>query len=507
MGMSDPEKPDFGAGIAASHLKDGAPLAGTVEGDAVVLVRTGGRLCAVSGECTHLGAPLETGAVIDGELRCPWHHARFALETGEAVGAPAIEPLSCYSVEETDGIVRVTGKAPPARHPRRPAGSDMILIVGGGAAGHACADMLARAGQGDRVTILSADEDPPYDRTFCSKQYLAGKKDRDACLMPIPGLGDGTAPTIRTGVEVVEIDVAGHAVLTRDGERIGYGTLVLATGAEPLVPDFAGSDGEAVHVLRTLTDADALIAAADKAETIAILGASFIGLEVAASLTGCGRQVVVIAEDAVPLAPVLGEEAGRFVQHLHEEKGVRFHLGRTLGSYDGTSLTLDDGTMVVADLLVVGAGVKPRIALAKAAGLALADGEDGIRVDARLATSAETIYAIGDVASYPDPRLGHPIRVEHWVHAQRQGQHLARHLLGETQAGFGDTPFFWSGHYGTSLRYVGHAPTEDGRIEGSIDDGDFALFFREGGEEQALLTCGRDLQSLEVEAQWEKETA
>jgi NADPH-dependent 2,4-dienoyl-CoA reductase/sulfur reductase-like enzyme/nitrite reductase/ring-hydroxylating ferredoxin subunit len=496
--------PDFAAGVPAHSLSH-KPLAGQVDGKAVILVRAGGRICAVSGECTHLGAPLETGLVVGTEIRCPWHHARFSLETGEALGAPAIEPLSCYTIEERDGTVRVADRT--YLKPSRVAAMDggAIVIIGGGAAGYACADMLARAGQGDRVTILSADADPPYDRTFCSKHYLTGEKSRAECMMPTAGLGLGHPPRVRTGVEVSSIDVAIREVVTVDGERIGYSALVLATGAEPMVPVFNGSDHEGVYQLRTLADADALIEAAKTAKTVAILGAGFIGLEVAASLRARDLDVTVVGAEQVPLASVLGEEAGRFVQSLHEAKAVRFRLDRKVVGYDGTSVTLDDGDMVQADMLIVGAGVKPRIALAKEAGLILASDEDGIAVDGRFATSAEGVFAIGDVASYPDPRLNHSIRVEHWAHAQRQGQHLARVLLGNTEAAFRDVPFFWSTHHDIGIHYIGHVATPKvRRIEGAIEDGEFAIFLREGGEDRALVTLERDLQSLEVEAAWEQ---
>ncbi len=505
-------KPDFAAGIPSSDLKPDTILAGEFDGKAVVLVRQGDRVRALSGECTHLGAGLEQGIIAAGELRCPWHHARFAIDTGEAVGAPAIEPLSCFAVTEEDGVIRVTGNADadtdagtqaspkPAPDQRR------IVIVGGGAAGHACADVLERAGQGDRVLILSADADAPYDRTFCSKQYLAGKKERDECMLP-SGAGQAAASAeVRTGTTVTALYTQAKTLSTADGQSVSYDTLILATGAEPIVPDIDGFDRDTVHVLRTLGDADALIGAAQNAKSVAVMGASFIGLEVAASLRQRKLSVTVIAKDDVPLGGVLGEEVGRFVRGLHEDKGVAFRLGRTIESYDGKAVTLDDGSTVDADLLVLGAGVKPRVELAEAAGIALATKEEGggVRVDATLATSAEGVFAIGDIASYPDPRLGHSIRVEHWVHAQRQGQYLARRLLGEVEEGFGDTPFFWSGHYDTSLRYVGHAASaKDRRIEGDVDEGAFAVFFREDGKEQALLTCQRDVEALEVEARWD----
>lgn len=502
------KKPDFAAGIPSDDLKPDTILAGEFDGKAVVLVRQGGRVRALSGECTHLGAGLEQGIVAADELRCPWHHARFAIETGEAVGAPAIEPLSCYAVAEEDGVIRVTGKASTDTQASQKLEPDQrrVVIVGGGAAGHACADVFERSGQGDQVLILSADADAPYDRTFCSKQYLAGKKEREDCMLP-SSAGPATASVeLRTGITVTGIDTQTKTVYTANGQTISYETLILAMEAEPIVPDIDGFDHDNVHVLRTLADADALIAAAKEAKSVAVMGASFIGLEVAASLRQRKLPVTVIAKDDVPLAAVLGEEVGRFVRGLHEDKGVAFQLRRTIASYDGATATLDDGSTVDADLLVLGAGVKPRTELAEKAGIRLATKEEGggVRVDATLATSADGVFAIGDIASYPDPRLGHAIRVEHWVHAQRQGQYLARRLLGEVKKGFGDTPFFWSGHYDTSLRYVGHsASAKDHRIEGDVDEGEFAVFFRENGEEKALLTCQRDVEALEVEAKWD----
>ncbi len=497
---------DLGTGMPAADLHDDKPLAGSFGGDDVILVRHGGKLCAFAGKCTHQGAPLETGMVIDGTVRCPWHHARFSLVDGEAVSAPAFAPLDTFIVVEADGVVTVTGK--PERTHAAPSTPSIgkIVIVGGGAAGHACADMFARSGLSGDVTILSDDADAPYDRTTVSKDYLADDAEREDTALPEPSLGSGPAPKIRTGVAVASIDVEGRTVVTADHDRVPYDVLVLATGATPITPDTVKS-AENVFVLRTLADADALKAAAKEAERAIVLGASFIGLEAAASLTQAGLTVTVIARDSVPLAKVAGSEVGKFVQALHEEKGVTFHLDRELSQFDGHTATLDDGTTLEGDLLVVGVGVEPRIDLAEAAGLTIADKDagGGVAVDAQLQTSTDGIYAIGDIASYPDPRLGHPIRVEHWVHAQRQGQWLARSLLGEGSGGYGDTPFFWTGQYDTTLHYVGHvAKPGDRRIEGDVAAGDFAVFLKEDGKEQAVMTCGdHDGIALEKEAAWD----
>ena len=435
---SDDAGPDLRAGVAASDLPEGAVLAGSVNGEAVLLARVGGRVHAVGATCTHLGGPLGEGVLAGGEVRCPWHHARFALATGEAVGAPALDPLPCFAVEERGGRVFVTGRRARPERPRpaaEPPGR--VVILGGGAGGHACAELLARAGHGGRVTVLTDDPDPPYDRTFLSKQYLIGMAGRDDCALDGAGIygpegaSDGVVRLVRG--RAAAIDLERREVVTEDGGRHAFDALVIATGAEPKRPEGPGLDGPGVFVLRTLADADRIIAAAEAGRRAALLGASFVGLEVAASLRQRDVEVEVVAPDEVPLERVVGAEVGRMIQGVHEERGVRFRLGRKASGFQGRSLALDDDSAVDADLVVAGIGVAPRTTLARQAGLAMASEDEGggVRVDARLETSAPSVYAVGDVASYPDPHVGRRIRVEHWVHAERQGQHVARVLMGE----------------------------------------------------------------------------
>jgi len=497
---------DLANGIASTDLEEGRILAGVVDGRDVVLVRHRGRVCALAGICTHLKAPLADGIVADGTLRCPWHHARFDVETGEAVGAPAFAPLDRFAVVEEQGRVRVEGPAPrveaaPAKTGRR---IGRVVIIGGGGAGHACAEMLARYGADATVTLLSDEPDAPYDRTFCSKQYLAGKAERDDTALPPPGEG----MTLRTGVAVTRIDRDAGAVVLGDGERVAYDILVLATGSAAVPPDFYGANRDDVHVVRGLADADRLIAALAGSARAIVIGSSYVGLEVAASLVGRGLEVAVVSDADLPLEKTAGPEVGAMIRDLHQSKGVTFHLNRRVARWDGHAATLDDGSRVEGDLLVAGIGAKPRTELAEAAGLTLAAKEagGGVQVDACLRTSDPAIHAIGDIASVPDPRLGHPIRVEHWVVAQRMGQWLARHLMGEGEAEYAEVPFFWSGHYDLSLRYVGHvASTEDRAIDGDVAGRDFVVSFAEEGRERAVLTAGRDVLALEKEHGWERD--
>lgn len=500
MSASD-DLPDLARGVPATALADGAAVAGRFDGERVLIVRSGDRLCALAGTCTHLQAPLEQGRVADGHLTCPWHHARFSLDTGEAVAAPAFDPLARYDVDEADGCVRVTGRAEkPPRHAGGERAPGRVVIVGGGAGGHACAELLARAGHGRAVTLVSDDLHPPYDRTFCSKQYLVGGQvSREDCLLGTGELWDGVGNVVlRQPRRAVAIDRGTRTVELDDGELLPFDHLVLAPGGEPVRPDTPGLDHPDVHLLRTLHDADRIIAGAERARHAAVIGASFVALEAAASLRQRGLEVDVIAPDPVPLAKVVGEEIGRMIRSVHEEKGVRFRLGRKVEGYEQGLLTMDDGSTLFADLVVLGVGVTPRTELAEAAGLALAGAEagGGIEADDRLRTSDPDVFVIGDAASYPEQRLGRRLRIEHWVHAQRQGQHVARLLMG-ADGPFRDTPFFWSAHFDTGLRYMGHAaPGAEPTIDGSTEERCFTARYGE----DAVATCNRDRDALEAEA-------
>jgi NADPH-dependent 2,4-dienoyl-CoA reductase/sulfur reductase-like enzyme len=284
-------------------------------------------------------------------------------------------------------------------------------------------------------------------------------------------------------------------VTLNGGESLGYDDLVLALGAEPRRPPIPGCDGPNALVLRSMADADAIMAAAKGARRVAVLGASFIGLEVAAALRQRGLEVHVAAPEPIPLARVLGNVAGGWIRRLHEKNGVIFHLGRGTESFRDGRLRLESGEAIEADFLVVGTGVKPRTDLAEAAGLNVAN---GVIVDSRLRTSAPGIYAVGDVARFPDPGTGELIRIEHWVHAERQGQHAARVLLGADEP-FRDTPFFWSAHYGTTINYVGHAEIFDiPRVEGSLEEENATIWFEWNGRLMGAATVGRDVESLRV---------
>jgi NADPH-dependent 2,4-dienoyl-CoA reductase/sulfur reductase-like enzyme/nitrite reductase/ring-hydroxylating ferredoxin subunit len=494
--------PDLAAGVGADEVAEGAMLAGHVGGDPVLIARVGGELFAVAATCTHYSGPLAEGILVGDTVRCPWHHACFSLRSGEALRAPALNPIDCWKVETSGGRIRVTGKlAPPAPRaaPANPPPS--VVIVGGGAAGAAAAEQLRKEGYAGPITMLSAEPNPPVDRPNLSKDYLAGSAPEAWVTLRPPEFYREHDIALRTGVEVTALDPKSRRVTLAGGETIEYGACLLATGAEPVRLPIPGADRPTVHYLRTLADSRAIIAAAEQARRAVVVGASFIGLETAASLRARKLDVTVVAPDRTPLERVLGPELGGFVRSVHEEHGVVFRLGTKPSAIEDGAVRLDDGSSLPADLVVIGVGVKPRVALAEAAGLTL---DRGVAVNELLETSAPGVFAAGDIARWPDARSGERIRVEHWVVAERQGQTAARNILGRRER-FAAVPFFWSLHYDVGISYVGHAERWD-RVDvaGSFAERSVTVSYRAGDRIAAMAMVYRDRQNLEAEAAMER---
>lgn len=498
-----PSGPNLVEGVPATDVPEGCKLVGRVGEEEVLVARVGGVLCAIGAHCTHYGGPLGDGLLVGETVRCPWHHAHFCLKSGEALAAPAIDSVKRWTVEEAEGVIRVAPEpaVTPARRARPTrAGPRRVVIIGGGAAGFACAEMLRREGFDGDLAILSADADAPYDRPNCSKDYLAGEAPPEWMpLRPESWYTDNDVD-LQLNAEAERLDVTAKSVSLKDGRSFAWDACLIATGAEPVRLPIDGFQRPDVRVLRTLRDADAIAAAAGKAKCVAVVGASFIGLEAAAALRRRGLDVHVVAPETVPLGRVMGDDIGRWVRALHEKTGIVFHLGCTVKGWADGRLALDGGTTIAADFLVAGTGVRPRIAIAEAAGLAC---DRGIAVDAHLRTSGPGVYAAGDVARFPDRRSGENIRIEHWVHAERQGQHVARTMLGD-DASFADAPFFWSVNQDATIRYVGHAETFDPpKVDGSLERQDAEVKFTRAGRLMALATVGRDVRSLEAGVEFE----
>ena len=504
---STPQGPDLSAGVAENALADGEMLAGHVGDDAVVLARSGDAFFAVGATCTHYGGPLADGIVVGDTIRCPWHHACFSLRTGEALRAPALVPLACWTTERRDGKVCVRAKEERAAVRRAPSGTKMPernVIVGGGAAGFAAAEMLRRNDYDGSITMLSSDAAPPVDRPNLSKDYLAGNAPEEWIPLRDDTFYAERDIDLRLERTIAAIDPRAREVVTADGSRIGYDRLLLATGAEPVRLPLPGMDLPHVHTLRTLADSRAIIAQAANTRVAVVMGASFIGLEVAASLRARDIEVHVVAPDKRPMEKVLGPQLGDFVRDLHETHGVIFHLENTASAIERDRVLLPSGATLAADLVVVGVGVRPRIALAQDAGLTI---DRGVAVNEYLETSARDVFAAGDIARWPDPHTGTSIRVEHWVVAERQGQTAALNMLGAHER-FEAVPFFWSQHYDMPINYVGHAEGwDDIAIDGDIAKRDCTLRYRRGGRALAVASIGRDRESLLAELAMERDIA
>jgi NADPH-dependent 2,4-dienoyl-CoA reductase/sulfur reductase-like enzyme/nitrite reductase/ring-hydroxylating ferredoxin subunit len=495
---------DLTTGVAADSVVDGGMLAGHVGDEEVVLVRRGKEFFAIGAHCTHYGGPLAEGLVVGETVRCPWHHAAFDLRSGEAVRAPALAPVSCWRVERQGNQIFVRDKAPSqARGAAKRAGShpSSVVIIGGGAAGLAAADMLRREEYAGPITIVSADSDAPVDRPNLSKDYLAGQAQDDWIPLWPANLYSERRVELALSSLVKSIDTVAKTILLENGSRREYGALLIATGAEPVRLPIPGADTARVFYLRSFVDSRAIVEHAKSAKRAVVVGASFIGLEVAASLRTRGITVEVVAPEQRPLERVMGAEIGRFVQKIHEEHGVVFHLGETVQSIAGEKVTLSGGSTLRADLIVIGAGVRPSMAVAERSGLAI---DRGISVNEFLETSAGGVYAAGDVARWPNPHTGARIRVEHWVVAERMGQTAAKNMLGARER-FDAVPFFWSQQYDVNIRYVGHAERWDTvRVDGSLEARDASVSYLRSGTRLAVASISRDRENLQAEVELER---
>jgi apoptosis-inducing factor 3 len=503
--MNDQQMPNFKTGFQLRNLPDGQPVAGKVDDDDVILVRRGLSVFAVGAFCTHYHGSLADGLVVDDTVRCPLHHACFSLRTGEALRAPAFDKIDCWRTEQVGDTVFVREKLiqPETSSGGASATLKSIVIVGGGAAAFAAAEMLRRERYDGRLVMISADDSEPYDRPNLSKDYLVGTAPPEWIPLKPPDFYTGLKIELLLNARVAAIHAQKHKLVLDEGTTYDYDALLLATGAEPVNLSIPGAAASRVHYLRSFADSKTIAEKASSAKRVLVIGASFIGLEVAASLRGRNIEVHVVAPESQPLEKVLGVEVGGFLRNLHESHGVVFHLGRTVDHVRDSDVILSDGTILDADLIVVGAGVVPNVALANDAGLTV---DLGIVVNQYLETSHGGIYAAGDATRWPDERPGQAVRVEHWVVAERQGQVAAKNMLGHREA-FDAVPFFWSQHYDVTINYVGHAERWDEvLIDGSLEERNCTISFRLEGKTVAVATIARDLASLRAELSMERGT-
>jgi len=463
------EGTDWKRAASEQELVEGRPLAVEIEGKKLLLVRLEDRIYACGNECSHYHAPLSDGLLAGHIVTCPWHNARFDVRTGGLEAAPGLNDLPTWETRVAEDAIWV-----------RPAGSGAIpmpegedsrtfLIVGGGAAAGSAAETLRREGFAGRIVMVTDESRGPYDRPNLSKDYLTGEAPAKWLPLRSEKFSARLAFELVTGQPVVSLQATRRTIGLQDGTSLKGEAILLATGGRPRMLDVPGAQLPGVLTLRTWEDADRILAALEgsggqqRAARAVIVGSGFIGLETASSLRKRGLEVAVVGREALPMAGVFGEQIAARLLRLHEDNGVRFHLGRQAVEFRGQErlreVLLDDGTRLEADLAVVGIGIRPATDFLAGSGVALqADG--GIPVNERLETSMPGVFAAGDIAAVPDPRAGGLRRVEHWVEAQRQGSHAARCMLGAS-APYREVPFFWTRSYGGAVRYVGHAVSYD----------------------------------------------
>ena len=474
---------------ALDELTEGDIHPVEVDGTSVLLTRAGDTVYAVSGTCPHAGAPLAEGVRDGDRIICPWHKATFCLRTGAILEPPAVDDLPRYEVHLVSQRVHVTLPELPPEQPARDQDVRLFVIVGAGGAGAVAAQTLRQSGFGGRVVLLDRENRVPYDRTLLSKYHLSGQPGAEKTPLQSQAFYRQHDIERRTA-DVDSVDVIGRTIRFADGESLTYDAVLLATGSTPHLPNLPGAHLQNVFLLRSRADADQILAQAERSTRAVILGASFIGMEVAASLRERGLEVTVVGQESAPFEKQLGPRIGNVFVGLHREQGVVFRLGFEIKSLDGDhlvqSVSLGNGERLAADLVVIGFGVKPETSYVQ--GLKLND-DGSVSVDATL-KAAEGLYAAGDIARFPYQDSA--IRVEHWRVAQQHGRVAALNMMGR-EVRYGSVPVFWTIQYLKRLDYVGHAEAwDDVVVHGDLEKPEFLAYYVKDGKVVAAVGLDRD---------------
>ena len=373
-----------------------------------------------------------------------------------------------------------------------------FLLIGGGIASAGCASELRKRGAEGSILLVGRESEPPYDRPPLSKEYLRGESERSDAHVHAADWYEDNDVELATGTSVMSLDPEARTAKLQGGEEVGFGRALLATGAMVNLLRVDGAQLEGIHYLRAFGNSDSIRDDVAERERVVLIGGSYIGAEVAASLVELGKRPTIVTIEDVVLSGGFGEEVGRYFHRLLESKGVEILGGEALAAFEGdervAKVLTESGREIPCDAVVIGAGVRPDTMLAARAGLEV---DDGVVCDSGLETSVEGIFAAGDCCSYESELHGRRLRVEHWDVAFQQGRHAARGMLGDKRP-YRIVPYFfsdlsdWAG-----LEYVGPADDWDEVLwRGSADDGEFSAWYLEGGRIVAALSVGRseDLQ-------------
>ena len=476
---------------AVNSVTNGAMVGVEIGEQKILLSRSGDHICAVAGTCPHAGAPLAEGVRCGDRVICPWHKASFDLRSGALVEPPAVDALPHYPVRIETGRIVVSLQAIPVPEPNTASDQRCFVILGAGAAGQSAAQTLREEGFSGRLVMVSQEAELPYDRTVLSKYKLSGKPGAEKS--PLQEAGFYTRHRIeRSRAEIAEVDAATATVRFADGSSLSYDAALLATGGSPKRPKLPGADLGGVFVLRTAAEADAILAAAEKARRAVVVGAGFVGMEVAASLRERGLEVTVVMPEATPFEKPLGPMIGSVFARLHQKQGIVFRTGQEVAAFEGddavTTVRLASGERLAADLVVIGGGISPATGMLR--GVTLRE-DGGVPVDRHL-RAADKLWAAGDVAAFPLYGDGEPIRVEHWRVAQQHGRHAALGMLGR-EAPYVSVPVFWTIHFLKRLDYVGHAREwDDIVVDGDLQKPEFVALYVKAGRVDAVIGWDRD---------------
>ena len=476
------------------------------DGKELLLCRIEDKYYALAANCTHYGAPLADGVLSGDRIVCPWHHACFNAKTGSLLEPPAQDNLTKYETSVKNGDVFISvpdseGENQQGRNIVKAVKRDssLYVVIGGGAGGNTAVQTLRQDGYNGKILLISQENRAPYDRPNLSKEYLSGEVREEWMPLRSGEFYEENDIELLLNKKVGKLDVKGKEIQFTDNERIKFDKVLIATGGKARRLNIHGENLNNVFTLRSFDDADRIIKAAGQAKNAVIIGASFIGLETAYSLSKKKIPVTVISQELIPFERVFGREIGKLFKKLHEENGVNFKLSRTLQAFEGKerveAVSLEQGGRIETDMVILGIGVEPATEFINGLNL-LQDGS--IRVN-KYFNASEDVYAAGDIVTIPDWRTGDDIRIEHWRTALQQGRTAAHNMAGK-ETPFACIPFFWTDQLGLSLQYVGHAKDwEEIIIHGDVAAKDFISFYIKKDIVYAAAGCNRDKEMAAIE--------
>jgi len=489
-----------------SDLEDGQMRAVPAEDREILLIRIDGKYYATAPLCPHYNAPLAKGVLHGDRIVCPWHHAVLKATTGELEEPPSLNALTTYrlKIEGENIIVSLPEKVEFSHVPKmamRDSGKDSrdFVIIGLGAAGYAASQTLREDGFGGRIVAITQENHLPYDRTMLSKSYLQDRAFVSSLPLRPAEFFEEHGIDVMLGKKVSNVVSKDKSVEFEGGSKISYDKLLLAPGSVPRTLEVPGADKKNVLTLRSRNDCDAIIDAAEHASRVAVIGASFIGMETAFSFTKRNLPVTVISPETVPFEHVFGEKIGGLLRSLHEEKSVTFKLGAGVERFEGNgkveAVILKSGERIEADLVLVGIGVRPATDF-------LRDipklGDGSVKVDEHFKV-AKDVYAAGDIATFRDWRTGEYIRIEHWRTALQLGRTAAHNMTGK-KIEYRDVPYFWTSQPGLQFRYIGLAKEwDDLIIDGDFAAKKFLAFFVKGDRIMAVAGGGKDTEMAAIQ--------